>query len=136
MFNAICDSILSGSVNIVDTSNNFRYMKSERTVGAALRYLMKEKYLQREEVIIATKGGFIAEDADLGVTHEQIVKNLLSTGTVDSSADIFQMNCIEPTFIEHQFEQSLDNIGVKTLDFYSLNLPEIHLSRLSRSDFY
>lgn len=136
MFNVICDSILSGTINMVDTSNNFRYKKSERTVGAAIRYLMKEKYVQREEMIIASKGGFIAEDADLGITQTTILKNLLANNTISSPSEVYQLNCIEPAFINQQFEDTLDNIGLKTLDFYSLNLPEIHLTRLNRPDFY
>jgi len=39
MFNAIIDSVESGGVNVIDTAINYRYMKSERTVGAALKYL-------------------------------------------------------------------------------------------------
>lgn len=39
-FNAIIDSVKSGGVNILDSALNFRYMKSERTIGAALRFLI------------------------------------------------------------------------------------------------
>lgn len=38
-FNAVIDSVRSGGVNVIDTAINYRYMKSERTIGAALRYL-------------------------------------------------------------------------------------------------
>lgn len=31
------------------------------------------------------------------------------------------MNCIEPKFIEYQFDKSRENIGVNQLDFYSIN---------------
>ena len=36
MFNAIIDSVNSGGVNLLDTAINYRYMKSERVLGAAL----------------------------------------------------------------------------------------------------
>ena len=39
MFNAIVESVKSGGVNVIDTAINYRYMKSERVVGAALKYL-------------------------------------------------------------------------------------------------
>lgn len=136
MFNVICDALISGTVNLVDTASNFRYQKSERVIGAAIRYLMKEKYFQREEMMLASKGGFIAEDADLGLTHNQIVKDLLANKVINSESVVYQLNCIEPAFIDLQFEQSLNNMGVKTLDFYSLNLPEVHLTHLSRPDFF
>jgi aryl-alcohol dehydrogenase-like predicted oxidoreductase len=36
MFNAIIDSVKSGGVNVIDTAINYRYMKSERVIGACL----------------------------------------------------------------------------------------------------
>ncbi len=38
-FNAIIDSVRSGGVNVIDSAINYRYMKSERTIGAAIRFL-------------------------------------------------------------------------------------------------
>lgn len=135
-FNAICDSILSGTINLIDTSDNFRFCKSERVVGSALRYLTQEKLLQREEVIIATKGGFVAQDADIGVNFDQTVKSLLTKNIIKSEDVIKEENCIEPEFISHQFENSRKRLGVETIDFYSLNLPEVHLPYMSREAFF
>ena len=36
LFNAILDSVQSHGVNVLDTAINYRYQKSERTIGAAL----------------------------------------------------------------------------------------------------
>lgn len=36
MFNAIVESVNSYGVNVLDTSINYRYQKSERTLGAAI----------------------------------------------------------------------------------------------------
>ena len=36
MFNSIIDSVKTGGVNLIDTAINYRYMKSERSLGAAL----------------------------------------------------------------------------------------------------
>lgn len=59
MFNAIVDSVVSGGVNNIDTSINFRYMKSERTVGAALKHLFENLEYTRDEIFVASKGGYI-----------------------------------------------------------------------------
>ena len=40
MFNGIVDSLKSGGVNVISSAINYRFMKSERCVGAALRYLI------------------------------------------------------------------------------------------------
>ncbi len=58
MFNAIVESVESGGVNMIDTAINYRYMKSERTIGAAIRYL-KMKGFERDQLFICSKNGYI-----------------------------------------------------------------------------
>lgn len=36
MFNGLVESVQTGGVNVIDTAINYRHMKSERVVGAAL----------------------------------------------------------------------------------------------------
>lgn len=136
MFNVICDSVISGTVNLIDTADNFRYCKSERTVGAALSYLINKKHFQRNELIISSKGGFIAEDADLGLNRRDIIEQLIKENVIDSETQIREGHCLEAKYIEKQFESSRRRIGVSTLDFYSINLPELHLPYMSRQEFF
>ena len=70
MFNSLIDGLISGSINMLDTSINFRYQKSERVIRAILNYLIKEKFFQRSEIIIGSKGGFVHEDADKGIGYD------------------------------------------------------------------
>ena len=39
MYDAIKTCFLSGGVNVIDTAPNYRYMKSERTIGKAITTL-------------------------------------------------------------------------------------------------
>jgi len=59
MFNGLIESIQSGGVNVIDTAINYRYQKSERVVGAVLRYLLEKGY-SREELFICSKVGYIS----------------------------------------------------------------------------
>ena len=59
MFNGLVESIQSGGVNVIDTAINYRYQKSERVVGAVLRYLLEKGY-SREELFICSKVGYIS----------------------------------------------------------------------------
>lgn len=59
---------MSGGINHIDTALNFRYMSSERSIGAALQFLSQEKSYQRSELFITTKHGYIPDDFDNNTT--------------------------------------------------------------------
>ena len=59
VFEAILKSVLTGGVNMIDTAINYRYMKAERTVGAAISELVNNYGFMREELFIASKGGYL-----------------------------------------------------------------------------
>jgi hypothetical protein len=42
-FNSIVESLQSYSINMIDSSIDYRHQKSDRTVGAAINYLINEK---------------------------------------------------------------------------------------------
>jgi len=66
MYSALKTCVFSGGINTVDTAINYRYQKSERTIGKALRTLIQKYGYSRDEFIICTKGGYVPEDADEG----------------------------------------------------------------------
>lgn len=102
-FNAIIDSVLSG-VNVLDTCSNFRGGRSEKVVGAALRYLINEKKYARNQFLIQSKAGFV---------REGLPKNLAS--------EIINDHCVHPAYLEQSLSRSLDNLGIKKLDVFYLN---------------
>src|ERR1019366_10801268 len=54
---------LQGGINHLDTAVNYRGMASERAVGRALARACAQGFA-REEVLVATKGGFVPDDRD------------------------------------------------------------------------
>src|SRR5919206_1494040 len=48
--------------NVIDAAINYRFQRSERAIGAALKQLFDGGRAARDEIIIATKGGFIPFD--------------------------------------------------------------------------
>ena len=48
LYNAIKTSVLSGGVNHIDTAPNYRYMKSEKTVGKILTVLENKYDIKRD----------------------------------------------------------------------------------------
>ena len=64
MYDAIKTSVLSGGVNVIDTAPNYRYMKSEKAVGKILTTLDQKYGIKRDEIFVASKVGYVPEDAD------------------------------------------------------------------------
>src|SRR3990172_12716164 len=48
--------------NVIDSAINYRFQRSERAVGEALEALSVGGGVQREEVVVATKGGYVPFD--------------------------------------------------------------------------
>ncbi len=48
MYDAIKQSVLSGGINHIDTAPNYRYMKSERTIGKILTTLESKYNIKRD----------------------------------------------------------------------------------------
>ena len=122
MYEGIKSSVLSGGVNVIDTAINYRYQKSERTVGKAINTLVSKYGIERDELFVCTKGGFIPDDADQGVPGRVVVEDLIKQGRM-SKLDVIQnhIHCIHPAFLDTQLEQSLKNMNLQTIDLYYLH---------------
>jgi aryl-alcohol dehydrogenase-like predicted oxidoreductase len=55
---AVVAAVESG-INVIDAAINYRFQRSERSIGAAIKQLAK-KGMSREEFVICTKGGYLA----------------------------------------------------------------------------
>ena len=120
-----------GGVNVVDTAINYRGQGSERALGAGLRDLLEAGELSREQVFVATKGGFNPQDRDdaerggaallKGIPPEEVVRG---------------SHCLNSRYLERVLARSRDNLGLQTLDLYYLHNPETQLGEASKPIFY
>src|SRR5260370_7751900 len=55
---------VESGANVIDTAINYRFQRSERSIGEALQQLVG-KGIGREEIVLCTKGGYLTPDADL-----------------------------------------------------------------------
>src|SRR5580704_9670676 len=60
---AIVAAVESGA-NVIDSAINYRFQRSERSVGAAIAELGRCGFA-REELLVCTKGGFLTPDGDM-----------------------------------------------------------------------
>lgn len=123
--------------NVVDTAVSYRYQRSERVVGRALQSAINAGLIQREEVILATKGGYVPFDSAEPLDPKAWVNQHYLTPGVAHANDFAAeyRHCIAPGFLEHSLQQSRENLGLETIDIYYLHNPETQRLTLSRDTF-
>jgi aryl-alcohol dehydrogenase-like predicted oxidoreductase len=123
-------------VNVVDTAINYRFQRSERSVGLALRSLVEGGELEREQVVISTKGGFLTPDGEMPPEPMgYFQKQYIQPGILRPEELVGGMHCMTPRYLEDQLERSRRNLGLDTIDIYYLHNPETQLQVLSRAEF-
>jgi aryl-alcohol dehydrogenase-like predicted oxidoreductase len=123
--------------NVIDTAINYRCQRSERVIGQALSLLFKEGRLKREEVLIATKGGFIPFDGEPPRNpRAYILETFVKPGILTFEDIVADCHCLAPRYIQNQLDRSLKNLGLGCVDIYYLHNPETQLSEVSREEFY
>jgi aryl-alcohol dehydrogenase-like predicted oxidoreductase len=131
------DTIVSAAgrgINVIDTAINYRQMKAERCVGNAIRKMVSLG-VPRRALCIATKGGFIVNDADDGrPTDAYLNDEYVATGLIKTE-ELNRRHAINPAFIAQQFELSRANLGLSAIDVYYLHNPEELLHHVSRDEF-
>ena len=122
--------------NVIDSAINYRFQRSERSVGAALADLTAAGF-DREELIIATKAGFLSFDqsapADPG---GYFVKTYLDTGLLTSDDIAAGSHSMAPRYIENQLNRSLENLGLETIDIFYVHNPETQLEEVTHDVFF
>jgi aryl-alcohol dehydrogenase-like predicted oxidoreductase len=120
-------------INVVDTAINYRCQRSERVVGRALR----EADASREEVVVATKGGFLPFDGDRPDDPGAYVRReFVESGLVDPADLARGSHCIAPGFLDAMIDRSLSNLGVDSVDLYYVHNPETQLRARDREAVY
>jgi aryl-alcohol dehydrogenase-like predicted oxidoreductase len=130
--------------NVVDTAANYRFQRSERSIGAALRALVESdnannNNIARDEIVICTKGGYIPFDTNPPAGQEGVRRYIEETFIkpgIATSADIAGgSHCMTPKYLAHQIDQSLRNLNLSTIDVYYIHNPESQLGSVSREEF-
>ena len=128
---------LERGINVIDTAINYRCQRSERAIGAALEHAVGRGLVARDEIIVATKGGFIPFDGavprDAGV---YFTETYLKPGIVRPDDVVGGAHCMTPRYLADQIERSRRNLGLETLDVYYVHNPETQLEELGPDEFF
>jgi aryl-alcohol dehydrogenase-like predicted oxidoreductase len=125
--------------NVIDTAANYRFQRSERSVGEALRRLVDEGVAARDEVVVCTKGGYIPFDSEPPKGQEGVrayVEETFVRPGIATLGDIAAgSHCMTPRYLSHQLAQSLRNMNLGAVDVYYIHNPETQLSVVTREEF-
>jgi aryl-alcohol dehydrogenase-like predicted oxidoreductase len=122
-------------INVIDAAINYRFQRSERSIGAALRELA-EKGFKREEFVLCTKGGYLTPDGAMPAdANDYFFREYIQPGVFTSKELVGGGHCMTPKFLKNQLGRSLKNLGVECIDIYYLHNPESQLTEVPKTDF-
>jgi len=126
---------VEGGANVLDTAINYRFQRSERAVGAAIRELAKRGFA-RDEIVVCTKGGFLTPDGEMPADVADYFQHAyVDTGLIRAEDVSAGCHVLAPHFLADQIERSRKNLGVETIDVYYLHNPETQLGDHTPEEF-
>jgi len=132
---AIKQAVASGC-NVLDTAINYRCQRSERVIGQALTEMIRDETCRRDEVIVATKGGFLPYDGEPPRDpYAYLQQAFVMPGVIQTTDIVAECHCMTPHYLRHQLDASLANLRLSCVDIYYLHNPETQLDEVPREQF-
>lgn len=116
-------ALLSG-INLIDTSTNYADGDSEALVGSVVAELIEAGRLTREELVVVSKVGYL-QGKNYANSQARRSANQPFPELVTVSEGL--EHCVHPEFIALQLTESLNRLGLGTIDAYLLHNPEYYL---------
>lgn len=126
---------VEGGINVVDSAINYRFQRSERAVGQALRELF-HKGFGRDEIMVCTKAGFLTPDGEMPADpNTYFSQEFLERGVFRVEDIAAGCHCMAPGYLADQLDRSRRNLGLETIDVFYLHNPETQLSEVPPEEF-
>jgi aryl-alcohol dehydrogenase-like predicted oxidoreductase len=128
---------LASGINLLDTAINYRHQRSERNIGAVLREMISAAELQRDEVVVCTKAGYLCLDSEVPPNPGAYFRaEYVDKGILKPSDLVGGMHCISPSYLSNQLERSRCNLNLETIDVFYVHNPETQLGEVPRERFH
>jgi hypothetical protein len=125
------EKALTSGINLIDTSSNYSDGGSEIAVGKVLNKLFSESKLNRNEIIVVSKVGYL-QGSNLKRAIEREQGGKAFKDVIQCSPDL--RHCISEDFLENQITLSLKRLRLENIDIYLLHNPEYFLTYSLISD--
>ena len=134
-YTAAAVAAVESGINFIDSAINYRFQRSERSIGVALQQLAAKGFT-REEIVLCTKGGYLTPDRSMPADpNEYFFREYIQSGIFSAKDLAAGSHCMTPTFLKDQLGRSLKNLGVECVDVYYLHNPETQLSEIDKPEF-
>lgn len=134
-YTAAVAAAVENGINFIDAAINYRFQRSERSIGEAIKQLAAKGF-SREELVICTKGGYLTPDGSMpSDPNEYFFREYIQPHIFEPKDIIAGSHCITAGFLANQLDRSLRNLGLDCMDVYYLHNPETQLTELLRPDF-
>ncbi|MEP6741204.1 MAG: aldo/keto reductase [bacterium] len=122
--------------HVIDTAANYRFQRSERAIGNALRDLTGKGF-SRDELVICTKGGYLPfVSAPPRDVRRYVEETFVKPGIAGFEDFVGGSHCMTPRYLQNQLDQSLANMNLECVDVYYIHNPEAQLGQVSEAEFY
>ena len=123
-------------VNVIDSAANYRFQRSERSIGKALQSLTTNGFA-RDQLLLCTKGGYLPFDTTPPRDVRRYVEETFVRPGIAAFTDfVGGSHCMTPTYLDNQLTQSQANLGVECVDVYYIHNPESQLGEVAEEEFY
>ena len=130
---AVAEYVRRGG-NVIDTASNYRFQRSERSIGTALQELTGE--FEREALFICSKGGYLPFDGEPAADVQGYFKEtFVDTGIARFEDLVGGSHCMTPGYLKSQIDRSLSNLGISGLDLFYIHNPESQLGEVDKYTF-
>ncbi len=130
---------LQNGIASIDGAINYRGMRSEKDEGAAIRKLISDGVLQREDFCITSKAGLLFGDITERMNPRMYLdRELKPRGITEKDFCEYDglLQTLNPAFFEIALEKSLQNLGLETIDIHYIHIPEITRAGTDEASFY
>ena len=132
---AITAAVAAG-VNLLDTAINYRHQRSERNIGSAIQHSIAASQLQRDEILVCTKAGYLSFDGNLPADPRgYFQREYIEPGILHPHDIAGGMHSMAPAYLENQIERSRRNLNLETIDVFYIHNPESQLGEVSHEIF-
>ena len=134
---AVEESVKSGAINLIDTAINYRFQKAERSVGVAIKNVIEDGTIKRDQVFISTKNGYLTNDGDLGLDFWRYINEyLVKPGTLKHEDISSGMHCMALNYLRDQLQRSLRNLSLECVDLMFIhNAAESQIPDIGKEEF-